>query len=41
MAVVGYIVEIVGDDTGELNSSFVQCVLQEEAEEDVAKVQPE
>ena len=40
MVVVGYIVQIVGDDAGELNSSFVQCMLQQGAEEDIRKVLP-
>ena len=40
MLVVGYIVQIVGDDAGELNTSFVQCTLQEGADADLVKFQP-
>ena len=39
MVVVGYVVQIVGDDAGELNSSFIQCTLQEGADADLAKFQ--
>ena len=39
MVVVGYIVQIAGDDADELNSSFVQCTLEEGAAKDLAKFQ--
>ena len=40
MVVVGYIVQIVGDEVGELNSSLVQSMRQEGAEKGIHKVLP-
>ena len=39
MVIVGYVVQVVGDEAGELNSSFIQCTLQEGADADLAKFQ--
>src|SRR5438067_4098387 len=37
MVIVGYIVQVVGDEAGELNSSFIQRTLQEGADAYLAK----
>ena len=37
---VGYIVQLTGEDTDELNTAFIQCTVHESAKEDVGKMQP-
>jgi hypothetical protein len=40
MVLVGYVLQLVPEDTGDLNASMIQCVLPEDAQAAAAQLQP-